>query len=107
MWSILPEEAAASAIGEITIGGVSVRELAETYGTPLHIIDEVGLRRQMRRFVDGLKSRHNNSEVLFASKSLPIVALYRIAHEEGLAIDVAGGGELQLALAAGVDPKRL
>lgn len=102
---IFPEETSVTEDGVLEIGGVRVDELAEAYGTPLHIMDEVGLRRQMRRFSDGLKSRWPNSEVLFASKSLPTVATYAIAAAEGLSIDVAGGGELKLALAAGVDPR--
>jgi diaminopimelate decarboxylase len=57
--------------------------------------------------VDGLHARWPNSDVLFASKSFPAVAMYRLAHEEGLCIDVAGGGELIMALHAGVDPKRI
>ncbi|HSN02698.1 MAG TPA: diaminopimelate decarboxylase, partial [Acidimicrobiales bacterium] len=44
------------------------------------------------------------SQVIWASKSLPCTALYRVMHEEGLGIDVAGGGELVMALAAGADP---
>ncbi|WP_200332176.1 diaminopimelate decarboxylase [Leucobacter sp. L43] len=107
LWSILPEEAGSDDTGRLVVGGVAVAELAERYGTPLHVIDESGLRRQMRRLADGLTARWPNSEVLFASKSLPIVEMYRVAHEEGLAIDVAGGGELQLALAGGVDPQRI
>lgn len=107
LWSILPEGAACDELGNLTIGGVSVTELAERYGTPLHIIDEFGLRRQIRRFVLGLRDRWPNSEVLFASKSLPIVEMYRVAQQEGLSVDVAGGGELRLALAAGVDPARI
>ena len=107
LFEILPEESGVTDEGVLTIGGVSVTDLAQQYGTPLHIMDEVGLRRQMRRFVDGLQSRWPNSEVLFASKSLPIVAAYAIAAAEGMSIDVAGGGELQLALAAGVDPQRI
>lgn len=104
---ILPEESAVTDDGVLTIGGVRVTELAERFGTPLHIMDEVGLRRQIRRFVEGLQTRWPNSEVLFASKSLPVVAMYAIAASEGLSIDVAGGGELQLAIAAGVDPRRI
>lgn len=104
---ILPEESAVTEDGVLTIGGVRVTELAERYGTPLHIMDEAGLRRQIRRFVNGLKERWPNSEVLFASKSLPVVAMYAVAASEGLSIDVAGGGELQLAIAAGVDPRRI
>jgi diaminopimelate decarboxylase len=107
LWRILPEEATASGDGVLEIGGVAVTELAERFGTPLHVYDEAGLRRQIRRFVDGLRDRWPNSEVLFASKSLPAVGMYRIAQEEGLSVDIAGGGELQLALAAGVDPARL
>lgn len=106
-WSLLPEEAGRDRDGSLTIGGVSVDELAATYGTPLHIMDEAGLRRQIRRFVHGLRDRWPNSEVLFASKSLPVQAMYAIAQSEGLSVDVAGGGELQLALAAGVQPERI
>ena len=107
LWEVLPEEASASVEGVLEIGGVPVTTLADRYGTPLHVIDETGLRRQIRRFVDGLRSRWPNSEVLFASKSLPAVGMYRVAQEEGMSVDVAGGGELQLALAAGVAPERL
>lgn len=105
--AVLPEHASATESGELAIGGVTARALAEEFGTPLHVYDEAGLRRQMRRFADGLRERRPNSEVVFASKSLPIVGMYRLAAEEGLSIDVAGGGELQLALAAGVPPHRL
>ena len=107
LWRILPEESAASADGVLEIGGVSVTELAERFGTPLHVYDETGLRRQIRRFVEGLRERWPNSEVLYASKSLPAVGMYRVAQEEGLSVDIAGGGELVLALAAGMDPARL
>ncbi|MRX44776.1 diaminopimelate decarboxylase [Agromyces kandeliae] len=107
LWRILPEEATATDDGVLEIGGVAVTELAERFGTPLHVYDEAGLRRQIRRFIDGLHARWADSEVLFASKSLPAVGMYRIAQEEGLSVDVAGGGELRLALAAGVDPGRI
>lgn len=110
MWDILPEEASrvtGHTGGELAIGGVPMTALAARYGTPLHVVDEAGLRRQIRRFVDGLRARWPNSEVLFASKSFPVPGMYRIAQEEGLAVDVAGGGELRLALAAGVQPEKL
>lgn len=104
---ILPEESTISEAGELAIGGVPVSELARTYGTPAYIMDETGLRRQIRRFVGGLASRRPGSEVLFASKSLPCVAMYAIAQSEGLGVDVAGGGELMMALTAGVSPDRI
>lgn len=107
LWSILPEESAVDESGMLHIGGVSVEQLAEQYGTPLYVYDEAGLRRQARRLQDGLRSRWPNSEVLFASKSFPAVGMYKLAAEEGLSVDIAGAGELKLALAAGVPPERL
>lgn len=104
---ILPEESGVNEHGELTIGGVAVTALAEKYGTPLHIFDERGLRRQMRRLVQGLRERWPNSEVLFASKSMPIVAVYAIAAAEGMSIDIAGLGELRLAIEAGVPGDRI
>src|SRR5699024_3051637 len=103
----LPEESAVDESGMLHIGGVSVEQLAEQYGTPLYVYDEAGLRRQARRLQDGLRSRWPNSEVLFASKSFPAVGMYKLAAEEGLSVDIAGAGELKLALAAGVPPERL
>lgn len=104
---VLPEEATVSTDGELSIGGVSVTELAQTVGTPAYVFDETGLRRQIRRFVDGLRQRWPNSEVLFASKSMPTLAMYAIAESEGLSVDVAGEGELRMALTAGVTPSRI
>ncbi|GAB3561579.1 diaminopimelate decarboxylase [Spelaeicoccus albus] len=105
--TILPEESVISSTGELAIGGCRVSDLAAEYGTPAYILDEVGLRRQIRRFVDGLAAMRPNSEVLFASKSLPAVAMYSIAASEGLSIDVAGAGELVMAFSAGVPPDRI
>ena len=104
---VLPEESAVTERGQLTVGGIPVVDLARRYGTPLHVIDEAGLRRQMRRYVDGLAARWPNSEVLFASKSLPIVAMYAVAASEGMSIDVAGLGELIMAIEAGVPGARI
>lgn len=105
--SLFPEETAMTDEGELTIGGCAASDIADRFGTPAYVFDETGLRRQIRRFVDGLAQRWPRSEVLFASKSLPAVSMYAIAQSEGLSVDVAGGGELMMALAAGVDPARL
>lgn len=105
--SVFPEESGLTDEGELTIGGCRVSQLAEEFGTPAYVIDEQGLRHQIRRFVDGLAARWPRSTVLFASKSLPAVAMYAIAESEGVGVDVAGGGELMMALAAGVDPARI
>ncbi|MHA7224300.1 diaminopimelate decarboxylase [Arthrobacter sp. RHLT1-20] len=105
--ALFPEESEVAPDGVLTIGGCRVDDLAVEHGTPAYLIDESGLRKQIRRFIDGLAQRWPNSEVLFASKSLPCVAMYALAESEGLSVDVAGAGELVMALAAGVDPNRI
>lgn len=101
---LFPEHATIDDGGVLAVGGCSVDELADRFGTPLYVVDEVGLRRQAARYLDGIRHRWPRSRVLFASKSLPVVAVYRLVAEEGLGVDVAGAGELHMALAAGVDP---
>ena len=92
---------------ELLIGGCAASELVSTFGTPALIIDEAALRDRARRYHDGLRSRWPNSEVIWASKSLPLTSVFRIIAEEGLGVDVAGGGELVMALAAGVNPSKI
>lgn len=104
--SLFPEEATVSG-GELAIAGCRVSDLADRYGTPTYVIDETGLRRQARRLKDGLAQRWPDSDVMFASKSFPCLGMYALAGAEGLCIDVAGGGELVMALTAGVDPSRI
>ena len=104
---LFPEHGSATPDGELSIGGVGVRDLAERFGTPAYIVDEAGLRNQARRMRDGLAARHPDSEVVFASKSFPCLAVYKLFAAEGLSIDVAGAGELDMALAAGARPDRM
>ncbi|MFJ9850524.1 diaminopimelate decarboxylase [Streptomyces sp. NPDC101150] len=93
--------------GGLVIGGCQVAEVAERFGTPALLVDESALRARARRYADGLAARWPESRVAFASKAFPCTAVYRLLAEEGLSIDVAGGGELTLALAAGADPSGL
>src|SRR6516162_4320678 len=87
---LFPEHGSATPDGELAIGGVGVRDLAERFGTPVYVVDEAGLRNQASRFKDGLAARYPDSEVVFASKSLPCLAVYKLFAAAGLSIDVAG-----------------
>lgn len=89
--------------GCLVIGGCRVEDLAAAFGTPAYVIDETALRRQVRRYREELANRWPNSTVVFASKAFPCTAGYRLMAEEGVSVDVAGGGELVMALGAGVD----
>lgn len=105
--SLFPSGTSLNENKELLIGGCAASDLVATFGTPALIIDEAALRNRARRYQDGLRSRWPNSEVIWASKSLPLTSVFRIIGEEGLGVDVAGGGELVMALAAGVDPAKI
>jgi len=88
--------------GRISIGGCDVETLAREYGTPLFIYDEKHLRARCREAVEAF-----GPNVAYASKAFLCVAMARLVHEEGMAIDVSTGGEMYVALAAGVPAERL
>jgi diaminopimelate decarboxylase len=89
------------------VGGCDTIELADEFGTPAFVVAEDDLRARARAFARGLAARHADSDVLFASKAFPCTAVYRVLAEEGLACDVASGGELALALHGGFDAERI
>jgi diaminopimelate decarboxylase len=93
--------------GRLEVAGCDVVELAERFGTPAYVYAEDDMRARARAYLEAFASRTDDFEVIYASKALPITAVFRLMHEEGLSIDVASGGELFLALKAGVDPKRI
>jgi diaminopimelate decarboxylase len=93
--------------GRLEIGGCDAVALAREFGTPAYVVAEDDLRGRARAFVDAVAARHRDYDVLFASKAFPCTAVYRVLAEEGLACDVASGGELALALRGGFDPARI
>jgi diaminopimelate decarboxylase len=105
---VWPRHAALDEQGELLIAGCPARELAHEFGTPVYVVSEQDLRDEARAFKSAFaKYAGENSEVHFASKTFPATAVLRLMAEEGLACDVATGGELALALNAGFDPARI
>ena len=93
--------------GHLEVGGCDVVELASEYGTPAYIYAEDDVRARARAYLDALRARTDDFEVLFASKAAPFTAAYALCAEEGLSVDVASGGELYMALRGGFDPERI
>ena len=87
------------------VGGCRLDEVAAETATPVLVVAEDALRARAREYVDGLAARWPRSRVVFASKAFPCTAVQRVMVEEGLGLDVAGGGEILGALKAGVDPR--
>jgi diaminopimelate decarboxylase len=93
--------------GHLEIAGCDVVELAERFGTPAYIYAEDDIRRRAEEYLRAFAERTDDFEVIYASKSLPSTAAYRLMREAGLSVDVASGGELHMALGAGFDPARI
>lgn len=108
---VWPEGAGRDANGRLVVGGVDVTTLAERFGTPLYVVDEAVARaratRTRRAFEQAAASVGTNAVVYYAGKAFLSGAVVRWMTEEGLAIDVATGGELAVALAGGADPARI
>ncbi len=95
---LLPRTASVSSSGVLSIGGVSGQDMADQFGTPLFIYDEEHLRQTCRDAVAAFGA----DGVIYATKAFLCTAMAKLAHEEGLLLDVATGGELFVALNAGV-----
>lgn len=99
---LLPDSAAVDGQGRLSIGGCDVISLAEQFATPLFVYDEAQLRARcaeaVRAFPDG---------VAYATKAFLCLAMARLAHEEGMQLDVATMGEFFVARRAGVPADRM
>ena len=93
--------------GHLEIGGCDATELAQQYGTPLFVMDEATLRGKMRALKTAFEARRPGTEIIYASKAFPCLAMSRIVAQEGLWIDVASAGELITALRADFPRERI
>jgi diaminopimelate decarboxylase len=101
--SVWPRHAARGADGALRIAGVDVRDLVESYGTPLFVIDEADFRARAAEFAAafGAESVH------YAAKAFLCTEVARWVAAEGLSLDVCSGGELAVALRAGFPAERI
>ncbi|WKD60965.1 Diaminopimelate decarboxylase [Corynebacterium ciconiae DSM 44920] len=101
---VWPRNAVRQDDGVVTIAGVPLPEIADTYGTPCYVIDEDDFRSRCRDMAEAFGGGEN---VHYASKALLTATVARWVDEEGLCMDVASLGELQIALAAGFPAERI
>ncbi|HYB48860.1 MAG TPA: diaminopimelate decarboxylase, partial [Streptosporangiaceae bacterium] len=90
--------------GVLTIGGVDARDLAAEFGTPLYVCDEQDVRSRCRDYVEAFGPE---TQVFYAAKAFCSRAMLRWVSSEGLGVDVCTGGELEIALSAGVPPEQI
>lgn len=103
---VWPSSAIRNRHGALEIGGVDVRDAVTEFGSPLFVFDEDDLRVRARRYRSAYVGA-GAGIVYYAAKAFLCTAVARWVNEEGLGIDVASGGELAVALRAGVSGDRL
>jgi len=109
--SVWPASARRDTDGAVTVAGAALPALAAEFGTPLYVVDEHEFRVRARTVRDAFRSAFASAgagvEIYYAGKAFLCTTVARWAVDEGLRIDVASGGELAVAIAAGVDPALL
>ena len=95
---LLPDTAVIGADGVMSIGGCSLIDVAKQFGTPVFVYDEEHLRARCHEAV----AAFGEQRVIYATKAFFTTAMAKLANDEGLLLDVATGGELFVALHAGV-----
>ncbi|WP_123040855.1 diaminopimelate decarboxylase [Cohnella candidum] len=96
-----------NAQGHLEIGGCDVTDLAKEFGTPLYIVDETLVRQRAREFTEAFRKTGLRFQVAYASKAFCVMAMCRVAEEEGMSLDVVSDGELHTALKAGFPAERI
>jgi diaminopimelate decarboxylase len=109
--AVWPAHVSRAPTGELTVAGVSAPDIAARFGTPVYVVDEADARDRaagvLAAFQREFTAIGSSATVYYAGKAFLCAEVARWVTEAGLNIDVCSGGELAVALAAGVDASRL
>ncbi|MFT3663018.1 MAG: diaminopimelate decarboxylase [Gordonia sp. (in: high G+C Gram-positive bacteria)] len=101
---VFPRNTSRNADGEVEFAGVAASALAERYDTPLFVYDEADFRARCAEIQAAFAPY---GRVHYASKAFLSVQVAKWVAAEGLSLDVATGGELEIALRAGFPAERI
>ncbi|MFC7257848.1 diaminopimelate decarboxylase [Streptomyces lutosisoli] len=101
--SVWPRSARPGPDGDLSVGGVSLAEAADRFGTPVYLLDEREFRDRCRTY----RTAFPEADVVYAAKAFLCRAVARWAREEGLGLDVCSAGELALAVTTGFPPEKI
>ena len=93
--------------GHLAIGGADALDLAQEYGTPLYVVDEMRVRENYRRVYQAFSQEYKKFQIFYAAKANTSLAVMRILEEEGSGIDAVSPGEIYTSLLAGFEPERI
>ncbi|MGC4991137.1 diaminopimelate decarboxylase family protein [Nocardia salmonicida] len=89
--------------GRIALGAVALADVADQFGTPVQVVDEAEVRERCRAY----RKHFPEAEIVYAGTALMVGAVAHWVADEGLSVQVGSSGELSIALAAGIDPRRI
>ncbi|MET7847395.1 diaminopimelate decarboxylase [Streptomyces avermitilis] len=101
--SVWPRSARPAADGDVCVGGVSLAEAADRFGTPVYVLDEQEVRERCRTY----RTAFPEADVVYAAKAFLCRAMAHWVQEEGLGLDVCSAGELALAVTTGFPPEKI
>ncbi|MBI5635066.1 MAG: diaminopimelate decarboxylase [Nitrospirae bacterium] len=90
---------------ELYAEDVAVKELAETYGTPLYIYSYNTLTRHFKAYEDAYEPFPHI--ICYALKANTNGAILKLLARQGCGADIVSGGELYRALKAGISPNKI
>jgi len=109
--NIWPTSFKRDAEGQLAIGGVAVGDLAAEFGTPLYVLDKdefFARAMRIKAAFNAAAGRHGTTaKIYYAGKAFLCTEIVRWVDELGLYLDASSGGELAVALAGGIDAKRV
>ena len=91
--------------GRLHAEDVDLSDLAATVGTPFYCYSSATLERHYRVFSDAFAG--DDALICFAMKANSNQAVLATLARLGAGMDIVSGGELQRALQAGVDPRKI
>jgi len=94
---------------ELSIAGITAKQLAKDFGTPTFFIDEADFRARALAWNEALKEAFGDKAgtVYYASKAFSCTEIARWIKDLGIGIDVSTAGEMAVAIAGGIDPKKI
>jgi diaminopimelate decarboxylase len=94
---------------ELSLAGITAKNLAKEFGTPTFFIDEADFRARALAWDKALKDAFgpHAGTVYYASKAFICTEVARWIKDIGIGIDVSTGGEMAVALAGEIDPSKI
>ena len=93
--------------GNLSVDGVDLAELADEYGTPLHVVSHSRLLADYARFEKSFTSLYPKTAIGYSYKTNPLPGVIRALHDAGALAEVISHFELWLAIELGVPAERI